>query len=449
MEDSFPDLQALLDETAGKAGVPGAAVGIHHRGRDTVLSTGSTSLESGQAVDENTLFMIGSTTKTFTAALLMTLVEEGTLDLDTPVVAYLPEFELADPAARELITARHLLTHTGGFLGDRDIETGWGDGALAAAVRQFDELPQTFRPGSTFSYSNTGFLLAGHLAEVLTRTPYEDLVRTRILEPLGMTESFFLPWEVLVRPHAVGHALMDGRPTVSRSLGISRAGNPAGGLWSSARDQLRWARFFLSGDTSGSRPFSEAGRTALIQPQRPAALAFEEVGLSWLRTRHGDIDLVRHGGNVSFLQVSEFVMIPEREFAVTVLTNSGGGGALGTAVLHWATEHIANLAPPSPRQAIAVPVSRLADYTGRFETGDLAIDITRSGDVLRAQMVLPEDAGVTAPPPFEIAFVDDDVFARAADTRHRSGRFHRNEHGKVTLVEIGGRTAMRDISPVA
>jgi len=229
-----------------------------------------------------------------------------------------------------------------------------------------------------------------------------------------------LPWEVLVRPHAVGHAVTDGRPEVSRSLGINRAGNPAGGLWSSARDQLRWARFFLSGDTSGSRPISDAGRGALIRPQRPAALGFEEVGLSWLRTRHGDTDLVRHGGNVSSLQVSEFAMIPERGFAVTVLTNSGGGGALGAAVLHWATEHIAHVAPPAPRRVVGSPAGRLADYIGRFETGDLAIDVTLSGGVLRAQMVLPDDAGVTGPPPFEIAFVDDDVFARAVDTRHRS-----------------------------
>jgi CubicO group peptidase (beta-lactamase class C family) len=436
-----PELQALLDETAHHSGVPGVAVGILHDGKETLLSTGVTIVDSGYAVDEHTLFMIGSTTKTFTGALLVALAEDGALDLDEPIASYLPELPLADPVARETVTPRHLLTHTGGFLGDRGIETGWGDEALATAVSRFGELPQVFPPGEVFSYSNTGFMVAGRLAEVIGGDTYENLVRARILEPLEMRDSLFLPWEVLLRKHSTGHALGADGPGVPSTLGLSRSTNPAGGLWSSARDQLRWARFFLSGETTGTKPISDAGRELMWRPHRRAALGFDEVGLSWLRTRHGDRTVVRHGGNVSFLQVSEFITVPSENFAVTVLTNSGGGGAVARAVVQWALENIAGVTPPTSLPA--VPADDLTDYPGRYETGDLAFDITESGPHLQVRMSFVDNEDAPAPPPFTVAFVDDDVFARTEDTRHRGGRFVRDHTGRVRMLEFGGRTVPR------
>ncbi|WP_181777738.1 serine hydrolase domain-containing protein [Amycolatopsis pittospori] len=430
------ELRALLDEGAREAEVPGAVVGVLHDGRESVLTTGVSSVDTGLAVDAGTLFMIGSTSKTFAAAAMLALVEDGLLDLDKPVVEYLPGLPLADPVAREAVTSRHLLTHSAGFLGDVDLDTGWGDDALAQAVEQFGDLPQIFPPGEVFSYCNAGFQLAGRVVEVVAGKPFEDVVRTRLLEPLGMTESYYLPWEVLTRPHAVGHA----EGAVAHTVGLTRADSASGGLWSTAADQLKWARFFLTGESEGEAPLSAATRDLMRTPQRRAALRFEEVGLSWLHTSHGAARLVRHGGNVSNLQLSEFVTLPEENFAVTVLTNSAGGAALGRKVVDWCLENLVGLPPIEGAQALPMP--ELGEYTGRYETGHLAFEITDRDGALWAQMVADVE-GFPSPPPFEAVFVAGDAIAPAADTRAPTARFLRNEHGEVTSVEFGGRTARR------
>ncbi|MEV0676484.1 serine hydrolase domain-containing protein [Actinosynnema sp. NPDC050436] len=440
MPRSLGELQSSLDRWAQEAGVPGAVVGVLHDGEESVAATGVSSVDAPLPVDGDTLFMVGSTTKTFTAAAVLALVEDGLLDLDAPVVEYLPDLVLADPAARSRVTSRHLLTHTGGFLGDVDIETGWGSDALAAAVAALADLPQVFPVGEVFSYSNSGFMLAGRVAEVVSGQLYEDLVRTRLLEPLGMDDSLFLPWEVFTRRHSVGHAFRDGSPVVAHTPGLPRSAAAAGGLWSSARDQLRWARFFLLGETKGTAPFGEAARNALFEPQRPAASPFEQVGLSWLRTRHGDAELVRHGGNVSNIQVSEFVTLPAERFAVTVLTNSAGGSALGPRVVDWCLEHLVGV-PPVPA-APALPRPDLAEYTGTYATGDLAFEFTARDGGLWLRLVVTGELG-DLPPAAEVVFVADDVVARAADTSKRAARFVRDSTGRVTAVEYGGRTAYR------
>ncbi|MFJ4101545.1 serine hydrolase domain-containing protein [Amycolatopsis japonica] len=434
------ELQGVLDEEARRASVPGAVVGVTHRGEESVFATGVSSVDTGLPVDPGTLFMIGSTSKTFAAAAAMALVEDGVLDLDRPVVEHLPDLPLADPVARKTVTLRQLLTHSAGFLGDVDFTTGWGDDALALAIAKFGELPQNFAPGEVFSYCNAGFQLAGRVVEVAAGEPFEDVVRARLLEPLGMTESYYLPWDVLTRRHAVGHVLREGGPAVEHTVGLSRADSASGGLWSTAGDQLKWARFFLTGEAEGKPPLSEATRDLMRAPQRKAALRFEEVGLSWLHTTHGEARLVRHGGNVSNLQLSDFVTLPEHDFAVTVLTNSAGGSALGAKIVDWCLENVIGLPPLVSLPP--VPQPEIAEFLGRYQTGDLAFVISERDGALWAQMVADiED--FPSPPPFEAVFVGDDAIAPAADTRKPTARFLRDERGRVTSVEFGGRTAKR------
>ncbi|KAA2262553.1 beta-lactamase family protein [Solihabitans fulvus] len=442
MPKTSEELQVLLDQWALEANVPGAVVGVLHGGEESVLTTGVSSVDTASPVVDDTLFMIGSTSKTFTAAAVLALAEDGLLGLDEPIVEYLPGLRLADPLARKTITLRHLLTHSAGFLGDVGIDTGWGTDALAGAADQFDELPQVFPPGEVFSYSNTGFMLAGRVAEVVSDTPFEDLVRTRLLEPLGMNDSMFLPWDVLTRRHAVGHTVREGVAAVAHTIGLPRSAAPAGGLWSTARDQLRWARFFLTGQADGTPPISDDTRAALWRPQRAAAFPAEEIGLSWIRLRHGGAELVRHGGNVSNLQLSEFVTLPSEEFAVTVLTNSSGGSVLGPKVVDWCLENLAGLPPIENKRTLPRSPQQLAEYAGRYETGNLVFDFSVLDDALVARMVVVGHE-IDSPPAFEVAFVADDVVARATDTRRPSARFLRDEQGGVAMVEFGFRTALR------
>src|SRR4051794_11478909 len=226
---------------------PGVAIGMLHEGEEHVCGYGVTSVENPLPVDGDTLFQIGSITKTFTGTAAMILVERGLLDLDAPLRTYLPELKLADEDVAARVTMRHLLTHTGGWIGDYFADLGSGDDALARMVEALAEVPQLTPLGEVWSYNNAGFYLAGRVIEVLTGQTYEQTVQELVLEPLGLSNSFFFAEDVMTRRFAVGHLRNeDGPPTVARPWPIGRAHHAAGAIASSVRELLRWARFHMS-----------------------------------------------------------------------------------------------------------------------------------------------------------------------------------------------------------
>src|ERR1044071_6967307 len=110
--------------------VPGVAIGVWHRGKEYAEGFGVTSVEHPLPVTAATLFQTGSISKTFTGTMIMKLVEDGKVDLDAPVRAYLPDFKVQDSDVSERVTVRHLLTHTGGWVGDYFNDFGNGEDAL-------------------------------------------------------------------------------------------------------------------------------------------------------------------------------------------------------------------------------------------------------------------------------------------------------------------------------
>lgn len=136
--------------------VPGISVGILKDGEVQIAGYGTVNLETGAPVLPETLFQIGSISKTFTATLVLQLVDEGRLDLDVPVITYVPDLPLADDDARRTITLRHLLTHTAGFYGDRFDDQGNGDDALARAVAAYSTLAQQTALSTTAAVSREG-----------------------------------------------------------------------------------------------------------------------------------------------------------------------------------------------------------------------------------------------------------------------------------------------------
>src|SRR2546429_726397 len=166
-------MQALLEAAAERHRVPGAAIGVTFRGADTYAFHGVTSVENPLAVDAGTLFQVGSTTKTFTATAMMRLVERGDVDLDATVRAHLPELRLQDEEVAARVTVRHLLNHTAGWQGDLFLETGDGDDALARYAARLGEARQVAPLGTTVSYNNAAFSLAGRVIEKVTGRTYE------------------------------------------------------------------------------------------------------------------------------------------------------------------------------------------------------------------------------------------------------------------------------------
>ena len=150
-------LDDVVEHVMREHPVPGVAVGLIADGEETVNGFGVTNVDHPLPVDGDTLFQIGSITKTVTATALMRLVERGTVSLDAPVRTYLPELRLHDEGVAAAVTLRHLLTHAGGWFGDFFDDTGVGDDALAKYVDRLVELDQLTPLGTVWAYNNAGF----------------------------------------------------------------------------------------------------------------------------------------------------------------------------------------------------------------------------------------------------------------------------------------------------
>src|SRR5262249_4138055 len=158
----------------------------------------------------DSLFQQGSITKVWTATLAMQLVEEGRLDLDAPVVQYLPSFRVVNDRQSRTVTIRQLLTHTSGIDGDLFLDTGRGDDAVAKYVDAMANLTETVPQGKVMSYCNSGFTLLGHIIATLYDKTWEQVLRERLLQPLGLDSAGALPEEALLYGAATGHILPQG-----------------------------------------------------------------------------------------------------------------------------------------------------------------------------------------------------------------------------------------------
>ncbi len=219
--------------------------------------------ETGVETTEDSVFQIGSMTKVWTATLVMQLVDEGKLDLDAPVIDVLPELELSDRDVAARLTMRHLLTHTSGIDGDVFTDTGRGDDCLERYVALLAEAAQNHPLAATWSYCNSGFVLAGRVIEKLTGGTWDAAIKERLVGPLGMTHTGTLPEEALLHRAAVGHVSETApSPRGAAAWALPRALGPAGLVNSTRADVLAFARMHLTGGLApdGTRILSESER---------------------------------------------------------------------------------------------------------------------------------------------------------------------------------------------
>ncbi len=442
-----PALARFVRTKMRDTGTPGVAVGVLHRGRAFAQGFGVTSIEAPATVDEETLFQIGSTTKTFTAAAIMRLVDKGELDLEVPVRRYLRDLKLKDPDVTKKVTLRHLLTHTGGWAGDYFVDTGWGDDALARKVEQLRKVPQLTALGEVWHYNNAGFVIAGRVLEKVTGQTYEQAVRELIIDPLGMTRTFLFANEAIVYRVAAGHNAKTFRSRqheVASPWPIFRSSSPSGAIISDVVDQLRWAQFNL-GDgraPNGTRLLKKSTMRMMQTPQARAGGFVDHVGISWLIS---DLDdgtrLVAHGGTTNG-HLSAFDLVPERNFAVTVLTNSSRGGEVHRAVVNKALELYLGLESKPPK--VTGPedggVERYAGrYVDAFKTW--GVELEPSGRRLKGKFLIfdnPDDDPV--PPSFHLAFFEPDrVLVQGGRLGGLKAEFLRNKAGRVQWLHYGGR----------
>lgn len=434
------ELQGTIQEQMARWEVPGLAVGILHEGRTETAGFGIANVETGQPVTAETLFQVGSISKVFTTTLVMTLVEEGKLDLDEPVLTYVPELPLADEMARRTITLRHLLTHMSGFYGDRFDDHGDGDDALARAVAAFADLPQQTAPGELWTYCNAGFDLAGRAVERVLGVPFEQAMRDRVFRPLGMERTTYFAKEAIRHAVAVGHDQELGKPArVAYPWPIPRRSNPAGGVISNVGELLRFARCHLQdGELDGTRVISAESARAMRAQQATADYG-RTWGLGWLLRQVGGTTLVEHGGATNGF-MARLTTAPERGFAIAVLTNGEYGAPAHGAIAAAALERLGLRSEPPKR--VTLPPEQLARFAGRYSHGLADLTLTVEGNGYRVERVTrnPFSGEERAREPFRLAPISETAFiAEGGELEGAVLEVITRPDGTVRFARFGGR----------
>lgn len=357
--------------------VPGAAIGIVKDGKVIYAKGyGVRELKSKQPVTAKTLFAMGSVTKSFTALAVASVIDEGKLDWDKPVREYLPWFRMFDPVATELITVRDMLTHRSGLPRHDFIRfsTHLSREELVRRVRYL-EPNKTFR--DVYQYNNLMFVTAGFLAGHQAGTTWEELVRTRIYQPVGMTLSTTSVVDSqksadFARPHSGGE---EEKFYVYQTFGVG----PNGAVNSCVDDMLKYLRMWLDGGTA-------QGRTVISKKQftelwRPVTVVNSTASYApgWQIGSYRGHASVSHGGSITGFRAN-VLLLPQERIGIVAMINDETG--LAGTLTDRAADLILNL-PPAPRPGNrtaasrqrasaqsaegAPPAKKLEEYAGVYE----------------------------------------------------------------------------------
>ncbi|MEV6068940.1 serine hydrolase domain-containing protein [Nocardia sp. NPDC052001] len=450
-------LQEFVAATAEKFGIPGISVGIRVDGREIFAAHGVTSIENPLPVDRDTLFTVGSVSKTYTVTAIMQLVAAGKIELDAPVRTYVPELTLIDETSAATITVGQLLNHTSGLEWNVINDTGEGDDALARFVAELAQIPLIAAPGVRASYSQAGYNLLGRVIEKVTGQPFEDVVRTRVLAPLGLTATGYLRNELMTRRFSVGHERgEDGELSVIRAWNGTRANNPGGGISSTVTEQLRWARFQLGDGTTedGETVLPTAWLDLMKQPtvRLKSSTLGDALGLCWFLRDVDGVRTVGHGGS-AFGQFAELLLVPERDFAISVMSNASPDGIpANVAIVRWALEHYLGVIDSDP-EPIAHDPDRARELVGTYDIDAMTMTVLMDDAGLSLECKIKPEIRAASDtdlpqdhPPFPFGLLpgdSDEYIITEGSFKGQRGYFSRNTSGEITGLDLAGRLFTR------
>lgn len=412
MGPNLEGLRALAADPAGSAQrlaflpwVAGCAVAGITDGTIEVAAAGIADLEHSTPVEPGTRFRPGSTTKLVTATVAMQCVEAGLCALDDPVVHFVPELDLADSDRMGRVTIRHLLSHSSGIdAGDFFVDTGDDDDCRARYVDALSGTDFLFEPGAYFSYCNAGTILVGRVVEVLRGAPWEAVVQERILDPLGMCDTSFVPGPSpradadSARGHLVTPTGITPLPSDHIETYTTRAMAPAGGTLVSTAGDLAKLVVAHAGASSILSPSTAASMRELAMAAPGGVVQMLGVGLGW-QTWYGSARAA--GANPG--QSGVLALADDGRHGVVVLTNSDAGVNAAQAALD-----------PGVPPADTEPALPLDAYTGDYESHVGRLSITIDDGTLTARLagfeetmaLTPVDATTCASPMGPAAFLD-------------------------------------------
>ena len=312
--------------------IPGVAICVVKNGK-IVFMNGYGVKETGtnDKVDENTLFMIGSNSKAFTATALAMLDAEKKLSLDDKVQKWLPDFKLYDPWVAKEASIRDLLCHRLGF------ETFQGDfmyfdsDLSTAEVREkMGKLKPMYSFRSKWGYTNAAFMTAGEIIPKATGKSWADFITEKIFRPLGMNNSLALSKDIKTAGNkSAAHTVVMG---VLKKIPYGNIDNlaPAGSISSSVNDMSKWVMMQLNNGKLDSKEIIPA--SAIAQTRMPASILgnggtpfnkghFSLYGLGWFLEEYSGREIISHTGGVNGF-VTSVTLIPEEKLGIVVFTNT-------------------------------------------------------------------------------------------------------------------------------
>ncbi len=446
IQDLVPELLERCHHFTLRHGPIGGSVGIV-RGDDLVWrhEFGWAESATRRATDTSTLYRVASITKTFTAAAVMRLRDEGRLDLDDPLVDHCPELNAAGRgvAPIERVTLRALLSHESGLLGDppgTDWSRGIESSTFAEILARVGEIAVVAAPFAASKYSNLGFLLLGEVVARASGLTYVDYVNRNLLEPLGMSSSGWepLPSEMKARL-AVGHQARSfaDHPAVAQD-------NPPvwadGGLVTSVGDLARWLSLQLSAhrpSVEGDLPVDRATLRSMHAPRYLSdSLWRKAYGIGWYSLRRGESIWVGHGGSLHGF-TSYVGFHPGSQLGVIVLLNGEAAPTdLALDLGEFARTHL-----PTPKPETLAPTGVPPAYAALLGlyTDQTQAEFTRVEWARGALVALVGEERLTLLP----ADATDEFRFGNGRPAGESARFARGHDGRVVALIAGPQTLWR------
>lgn len=438
-QSKFERIAEQVERWREELGVPGAAFGLRVAGETWTRGVGLTHVEHPLPVTDETLFQIGSITKTVTATAMMCLAQRGALDLGAPVRDYLPVFRVRDEDVSKRVTSWHLLTHTAGWTGDVFTDTGIGDDAAAKYVDLMSGFEQLAPLERHFSYNNAAFCVAGRIIETLTGMTYETAIQELIFRPLNMERSFFFPHQVMLHRFAVGHEA-GGR--VLSPWAIPRGMNAAGGISCHIHDLLRYGEYHLGG---GPPLLRRENLAEMHRRQAPSLPHMAGCGLAWMISGSGEEKRLWHTGGTNG-QESALTIVPQQQLAFGMMTNGDKGTALYARFNKAVLSEFCGIELPEPR-AIASSPEALAQFVGAYRGIMREIELRMENDALvaliRATGAWPADDATSEQSAAAARCGDDQLMILDGDHKNTRADVIRDDCGEIRYLRFGSRLHVR------
>ena len=427
----FDALRAAIEADLSASTAAGVSVAVYENGAITFAEGfGSTRPTEDIPVTPETLFHIGSTTKMLTAIAVLQDVQDGALSLDTPLAVAYPNSEYALGADwNDEIQIHHLLSHTAGTYEFYDETANPNDSALQYWYDNvyFEYLWLMNPPGAFWNYSNANFSIAGLVLENLSAEPYADLMTERIFAPLGMDRTYMRKTEA---EDDGDYALGNGytiQPDGSYDFGAQSIDDvpdaadlrPAGGgTWSTPTQMMAVADLLLNG---APEVLSDDLLTELTSPQSPMhgfldtwSYGYGLMLVDGYEARGSWYDTPTWGHNgITVSGSSEFILLPEHGFAISILSSTYGADFSGT--IEAATTSLLDLGEPADPPEFDYDPERLDDHVGTYEDPfnvGTAI-VTRSGSTL--EIVMPDLEAAEVSVDTELQTLTDTIFLVTID----------------------------------